>query len=40
MDHGLDTGDFSAAQIRAEQALVNDKLRKEPGQISFGVSNN
>lgn len=39
MDHGLETGDFSAAQIRAEQTLVNDKLRKEPEEISFGVSN-
>ena len=40
MNHGLETGDFSAAQIRAEQTLVNDKLRKQPEQISFGVPNN
>jgi hypothetical protein len=40
MDHRLDTGDFSAAQARSAQTLVNGKLRKQPEQISFGVPNN
>jgi hypothetical protein len=30
MDRALDTGDFFPIQIRAEKALVDAKLRREP----------
>jgi hypothetical protein len=29
VDQGFDTGDFSLAQIRAEETLVKDRLRKQ-----------
>jgi hypothetical protein len=29
VDQGLDTGDFFPAQIRAEETLVKDRLRKQ-----------
>jgi hypothetical protein len=37
MDQGLDTGDFFSAQIRAEETLVKDKLRKQPPTTHIGL---
>jgi hypothetical protein len=39
MDHGLDTGDFFPAQIRAEETLVKDRLRKQTRTAHIRVPN-
>ena len=39
IDRGLDTGDFFSAQIRAEEILVKDRLRKQTTTGNIGFPN-
>jgi len=39
MDRGLDMGDFFPAQLRAEEILVKDKLRKQTRTIHMDLPN-
>ena len=39
MDRGLDMGDFFPAQLRAEEILVKDKLRKQSQTIHADLPN-
>jgi len=34
MDRGLDTGDFFPIQIRADEALVEGKLRRQVSSVT------